>query len=51
VLYEKSAYQLPVTLGEGDRLHLLSTGAYTTSYASTGFNGFAPPSVEVVGTA
>ncbi len=49
VMYEKSAYQLPVTLREGDRLHLLATGAYTTSYASTGFNGFAPPTVEIVG--
>jgi ornithine decarboxylase len=49
VMYEKSAYQLPVTLTEGDQLHLLATGAYTTSYASTGFNGFAPPTTEVVG--
>lgn len=49
VMYEKSAYQLPVTLTEGDQLHLLAAGAYTTSYASTGFNGFAPPTTEVVG--
>jgi len=49
VLYEKSAYQLPVTLAEGDRLHLHAAGAYTTSYASTGFNGFAPPTIQIVG--
>ena len=49
VMYEKSAYQLPVTLSEGDQLWLLAAGAYTTSYASTGFNGFAPPTVEILG--
>ena len=42
VLYERSGYQLPTDLGIGDRIQLLSTGAYTSSYASVWFNGFQP---------
>lgn len=42
VLYEKSAYELPLALTDGDMVDILSTGAYTTTYSSTGFNGFAP---------
>ncbi|HUF98117.1 MAG TPA: type III PLP-dependent enzyme [Ilumatobacter sp.] len=42
VLYEKSSYQLPLELAEGDMVDILATGAYTTTYSSTGFNGFAP---------
>jgi ornithine decarboxylase len=42
VLYEKSAYELPLALAEGDFVDILSTGAYTTTYSSVGFNGFAP---------
>lgn len=42
VLYEKSGYQLPVDLQIGDRVRLLSTGAYTSSYSSVWFNGFEP---------
>lgn len=49
VMYEQCGYQLPVTLAEDDRLFLLATGAYTTAYASTAFNGFAPPTVQIVG--
>lgn len=41
-LYEKSNYRLPMALTEGDRVELLATGAYVTTYASQGFNGFAP---------
>lgn len=41
-LYEKSNYRLPLALKAGDRIELLSTGAYVTTYASQGFNGFAP---------
>jgi ornithine decarboxylase len=41
-LYEKSNYRLPVALQPGDRIELLSTGAYVTTYASQAFNGFAP---------
>src|SRR5881227_715240 len=42
VLYEKMPYQLPVTLEIGDKLLIEGTGAYTATYASVGFNGFAP---------
>ncbi|MFL5257654.1 MAG: type III PLP-dependent enzyme [Rhodopila sp.] len=42
ILYEKSNYRLPLALQSGDRVELLSTGAYVTTYASTRFNGFAP---------
>jgi ornithine decarboxylase len=42
VLYRRHRYRLPVDLRPGDRLLLLSAGAYTTTYASVGFNGFAP---------
>jgi ornithine decarboxylase len=41
-LYEKSNYRLPVALDCGDRVELLSTGAYVTSYAAQNFNGFRP---------
>lgn len=42
VLYEKTDYRLPLALRPGDRVELLSCGAYTTTYAAVGFNGFAP---------
>jgi ornithine decarboxylase len=42
IMYEKSNYRLPLALTGGDRVELLSAGAYVTTYASTGFNGFAP---------
>jgi ornithine decarboxylase len=42
VMYEKADYKLPLDLKIGDRITFLSTGAYTTTYASIGFNGFAP---------
>jgi ornithine decarboxylase len=42
VLYETSGYQLPLDLKIGDRLRLMSTGAYTSSYSSVWFNGFDP---------
>jgi ornithine decarboxylase len=42
MLYEKSNYRLPMALRSGDRVELLSTGAYVTTYASQRFNGFAP---------
>jgi ornithine decarboxylase len=43
ILYERANYRLPMALACGDRVQLLSTGAYVTSYASQGFNGFPPP--------
>lgn len=42
ILYEKSNYRLPLALACGDRVELLSTGAYVSTYASQRFNGFAP---------
>jgi len=42
ILYERSNYRLPLALAGGDRVELLSTGAYVTTYASQRFNGFAP---------
>lgn len=42
ILYERSNYRLPLALRSGERVELLSTGAYVTTYASQGFNGFAP---------
>jgi len=42
ILYEKTSYKMPLSLAVGDKVEILSTGAYTASYASVGFNGFAP---------
>lgn len=42
VMYENTRYKLPVTLKQGDRIYWLSTGAYTSTYASVAFNGFPP---------
>ena len=42
ILYEDAGYQLPLDLAAGDRLEIHAAGAYTSSYASIGFNGFAP---------
>ena len=42
VLYENAGYELPLDLKIGDKVEILSAGAYTTTYASVGFNGFPP---------
>jgi ornithine decarboxylase len=42
VLYEKTPYDLPVTLTVGDEVLIDKAGAYTTTYATVAFNGFAP---------
>jgi ornithine decarboxylase len=42
IMYERANYRLPLELTCGDRVELLSTGAYVTTYASQRFNGFAP---------
>jgi ornithine decarboxylase len=42
VLYERAPYELPVSLSIGDEVLIEGTGAYTTTYASVAFNGFAP---------
>ncbi len=41
-LYEKAEYTLPLALASGDRIEILATGAYVTTYATIGFNGFRP---------
>lgn len=48
ILYEKYKYELPLSLKIGDRVRLHATGAYTSSYASVGFNGFAPLSTHCI---
>jgi ornithine decarboxylase len=42
ILYEKTLYEMPLDLQIGDKVRILSTGAYTATYSSVGFNGFAP---------
>jgi ornithine decarboxylase len=42
VIYDEANYELPLDLKIGDRIEVLSTGAYTSSYCSVGFNGFPP---------
>jgi ornithine decarboxylase len=48
VLYEKTPYDLPVTLSVGDEVLIEATGAYTTTYASVAFNGFAPLQAYII---
>ena len=35
-------FDAPLALDCGDRVELLATGAYVTTYASQAFNGFRP---------
>ena len=42
VLYDKAGYELPLDLAVGDKVEILSAGAYTSTYSSVGFNGFPP---------
>jgi ornithine decarboxylase len=48
ILYEKAGYHMPVTLKVGDRVRILTTGAYTSSYSSVNFNGFEPLKTYVI---
>ncbi len=48
VLYEKTPYDLPLTLSVGDEVLIEATGAYTTTYAAVAFNGFAPLKAYVI---
>lgn len=48
VLYEKRPVNLPVGLKSGDRFMIRNCGAYTSTYASIGFNGFPPLDVVVI---
>ncbi|MEU9819753.1 type III PLP-dependent enzyme [Pseudonocardia alni] len=49
VLYRRTPVALPLDLAAGDVVDLLGAGAYTSSYASVGFNGFGPLEVLVAG--
>jgi ornithine decarboxylase len=42
ILYERSNYRMPLALACGDRVEILDTGAYVTTYAAQRFNGFLP---------
>ncbi|MEJ1160219.1 type III PLP-dependent enzyme [Prosthecomicrobium sp. N25] len=48
VLYEKTPYDLPVSLEIGDEVLIEGTGAYTTTYSAVAFNGFAPLKAYVI---
>lgn len=48
VLYEKRPVDLPIGLAAGDRVIIRNCGAYTSTYASVGFNGFPPLDVVVI---
>jgi len=42
ILYEKWTYTMPEKTKIGERVYILTTGAYTQSYSSIYFNGFPP---------
>ena len=42
IIYQNTKYELPANLKMGDKVYFFSTGAYTSSYSSVNFNGFAP---------
>jgi ornithine decarboxylase len=48
VLYEKRPVRLPLALKAGDGVRIRAAGAYTSSYASVGFNGFPPLDVVCI---
>jgi ornithine decarboxylase len=49
VMYKDTPYELPLALRTGDYVDILNTGAYTTTYSSVGFNGFAPLATFCIG--
>ncbi len=42
ILYEDYKHKMPASVEPGDRIYILTTGAYTQSYSSVYFNGFPP---------
>ncbi|HEX9906288.1 MAG TPA: type III PLP-dependent enzyme [Propylenella sp.] len=48
VLYERTPYELPLSLTIGDEILIEGTGAYTTTYSAVAFNGFAPLASYVI---
>jgi ornithine decarboxylase len=51
VIYQHTPYRLPLSLAAGDHVDILGAGAYTASYSSVSFNGFAPLPTYCVGNA
>lgn len=49
VIYQRTPYRLPMALTAGDHVDILCAGAYTASYSSVAFNGFAPLETYCVG--
>ncbi|HEY9585993.1 MAG TPA: type III PLP-dependent enzyme [Candidatus Paceibacterota bacterium] len=49
ILYEDYKYKVPNNLKEGERVYILTTGAYTMSYSSVSFNGFPPLKTHILG--
>ena len=48
VLYEKTPYELPISLSIGDEVLIEGTGAYTQTYSAVAFNGFPPLKAYVI---
>lgn len=48
ILYEKAGYELPINLRVGDKIEILSAGAYSNACSSVGFNGFPPLKVYYI---
>ena len=42
ILYERTPYFMPSSAKIGDKVYILTAGAYTQSYSSVYFNGFPP---------
>ena len=47
-MYENFRNPLPAYIKPGNRVYWLTTGAYTSSYSSSAFNGFPPLPVYIV---
>lgn len=48
ILYENYRYFLPNSLKSGDRIYIMATGAYTSTYSAIEFNGFPPLNTVIV---
>jgi len=48
IMYENDKCRLPADIARGDRVFILTTGAYTYTYTSVCFNGFPPPPVYFI---
>lgn len=48
IMYENHKCKLPSDIKRGDKVFIMTTGAYTHSYTSLCFNGFPPPPVYFI---